>query len=185
MICSCPWENVRDSKLFRRGIGATVVSEGERSVGSGGCGAAATARAPLARFAVRVPRIAWSFTGTGDLTAALLLAESARRPRDFVAVVEGVAASLHAVCLRTRERYAQCEAAVRGGDADAAAALGTDEVEALREEAAAAERAAPGEVAAVVPSWNELRIVASREDLERAPVERFGMRAELLDEVLT
>ena len=170
LVASCPWSEVRASALFAPAL------------------AAAATRPSHARFAVRVPRIAWSFTGTGDLAAALLLAQRGAHAGDLVLAVENVAAALLAVCLRTRARYRLCEAALRG-DAGAAAAFRADGVEALRAEADASERAAAeAGVAAAAPvaAWNELQVVASRGDIEApdAARRRFGLRAELLEEAL-
>jgi hypothetical protein len=170
LVASCPWSEVRASALFAPAL------------------AAAAPRPSHARFAVRVPRIAWSFTGTGDLAAALLLVQRGAHAGDLVLAVENVAAALLAVCLRTRARYRLCEAALRG-DAGAAAAFGADGVEALRAEADASERAAAeAGVAAAAPvaAWNELQVVASRGDIEApdAARRRFGLRAELLEEAL-
>ena len=157
LIASCPREDVRNSRAL-----------GGCSDAGGDCG--------LVRFAVRVPRIAWSFTGTGDLAAALLIIERDRNPGDLVAAVEGVAAALHSVCLRTHAHYLACEAAARSGSGDA------DAVAALRDAAATVAAAAPG---TQVAAFNELQVVASREDFEQPPRGRYpGMLAEPLANVL-
>lgn len=54
-------------------------------------------------FSVQVPKIDSKFTGTGDLTAALLLARAAEFPDDMPRAVCIVMASLHVVCKATAE----------------------------------------------------------------------------------
>jgi pyridoxine kinase len=54
-----------------------------------------------ARFALRVPRLAGYFTGTGDLTAALLLARTAEAPGRLAAAAEMAVAGVQAVLRRT------------------------------------------------------------------------------------
>lgn len=54
-------------------------------------------------FSVQVPKIDAKFTGTGDLTAALLLARAAEFPDDMPRAVRAVMASLHVVCKATAE----------------------------------------------------------------------------------
>lgn len=51
-----------------------------------------------ARFSLGIPRLPIHFTGTGDLTAALLLAWSHRLPGRFASVVEHAIASVQGVC---------------------------------------------------------------------------------------
>lgn len=99
LIASCPWEAVRDE--WERGIFAGV----DRSASA------------KARFAVEIPRMDADFTGTGDLTAALLLAHSHARRGSLVAAVEMALATVQAVCARTlvhRDVCAQAAAAQLG-----------------------------------------------------------------------
>lgn len=81
LIASTPWSRVED----RRDLWAAD----EFGVG------------PHARFGITIPKIPSKFTGTGDLTAALLLAFATAHPRDLPSVCERVLGALRAVCLRT------------------------------------------------------------------------------------
>ena len=56
-----------------------------------------------ARFAVTIPKIDAHFTGTGDLTAALILAWSASMSHAMPTVCRRMVAALRAVCLHTQE----------------------------------------------------------------------------------
>lgn len=56
----------------------------------------------FAQFKLTIPKFAFHFTGTGDLTAALLLAWSRKLPHAFVTACENAIASVQAVCARTR-----------------------------------------------------------------------------------
>lgn len=60
--------------------------------------AGARATSSHARFSIEIPRLPIHFTGTGDLTAALLLAWSHRLPHRFASVVEHAIASVQGVC---------------------------------------------------------------------------------------
>jgi len=176
VFASAPWADVADE------CGSVVDAEGGGGFGGGGFGGgfgggggapAGRARlwprgaraAPHARFAVRVPRLAGSFSGAGDVLAALLLAHAGGARRGgLVGAVEAALASTFALCARTARGRAR--AAARGGVAAAAAAAGAD--------AAAAARAAAAASA-------ELRLVESRDDFARPEV-RQGMHAFALNE---
>ena len=67
-------------------------------------------RGPYARFQIDIPQLDFKFTGTGDLTAALLLAWYSKLPTQFATVCERTIASLQAVCGRT---MAMCDGSVR------------------------------------------------------------------------
>lgn len=56
-----------------------------------------------ARFAVSIPRIKAKFTGTGDITTALILAWSHELPRAMPEVCRRMVCALRAVCLRTKD----------------------------------------------------------------------------------
>ena len=60
----------------------------------------------LRQWRLNLPRLPQDFTGTGDLTAALLLAWSHREPEaeDMASVLEKVGASVQAVLQHTRAR---------------------------------------------------------------------------------
>jgi len=57
------------------------------------------------RFRIEIPQLDEMFTGTGDLTAALLLAWTARAPGQLQAATERVVASVQAVLQRTYAAY--------------------------------------------------------------------------------
>ena len=54
-----------------------------------------------ARCGICIPRLPASFTGTGDLTAALLLANSVALPGSFAVAVERSVAAVFSACQRT------------------------------------------------------------------------------------
>ena len=76
----------------------------------------------VARFGVRVPRLKASFTGTGDLTAALLLANSVKFPHSFAVALERSAAGVFGACERTLEAMVRGEVKVGEGKAGRVAA---------------------------------------------------------------
>jgi len=84
LFASVPWDEVCDEE--------TRWPAGARAGGS------------HARFSMEIPRLPIHFTGTGDLTAALLLAWSHRLPRRFASVVEHAIASVQGVCSVTLRR---------------------------------------------------------------------------------
>ena len=55
---------------------------------------AAARGATHVKFTIKLPRLARSFTGTGDLIAALLLAFTLKHPRDFVLATEKATAAV-------------------------------------------------------------------------------------------
>jgi pyridoxine kinase len=58
------------------------------------------------RYVLAVPRVAGSFTGTGDLCAAMVLAWMERHPFELALVLEKVASVLQAVIIRATEGVA-------------------------------------------------------------------------------
>jgi pyridoxine kinase len=79
------------------------------------------------RFRIRVPLFDAPFVGTGDLTAALLLAWTHRRPADLAGATERAIASVHAVVRRTYIAFTAAQAMADDGTGTATAvAMGTD-----------------------------------------------------------
>ena len=124
LLASAPWEDVAGEGQGAAGEAAAVALE---------AGAARRPRAlfsrPAAgasqhcRFALCIPRLPLAFTGTGDLTAALLLANYAAHPGCFVSAVERSVAGVRSACLRTAAALAAAPPGVgasRGARAAAA-----------------------------------------------------------------
>lgn len=65
---------------------------------------------------VRVPRLEREFSGTGDLTTALVLAWHHAHPTDFAQAVAKVVATLQAVIARTDAHARALEAAAASAD---------------------------------------------------------------------
>ena len=127
----------------------------------------------------RQPPITLAFlAGTGDLTAALLLAHTARLPGRFVTAVERSVTAVQVACLRTSAHYAVCARVAEGAGrcgahvdgaqeplssaASASAVVNCDDGGSVEGHIlAAVRRAASGAVAAgrVVPAFHELRVV--------------------------
>jgi pyridoxine kinase len=152
MIVSCPFADVSESELF-----------------AGGAGRGARGHA---QFTVLLPRIDGEFSGTGDLTAALLLVERLRRPHDLVAAVESVCAVLLGVCARTLAHFRRCTEAARGEQPEPSLA------------AAASAASAAG--CPSTQAFNELRLAESMKlvaDPAAARVERVDIRAFLLEDL--
>jgi pyridoxine kinase len=104
MLCSCPWEDAEAS--------AALWGSAWRAGGS-----------DFARFAVVIPRIEGSFTGTGDLTASLILAGRQRLgPGRMPAVCERAVQVLQTVCNSTADWAASPAGAASRVRAEAAVA---------------------------------------------------------------
>lgn len=172
-IASCPWDMVAEA------AGSVFSAVADRSAHS------------HAAFAVPIPKLDSVFTGSGDLTAALLLAHATDKPGNLCSAVEHALASVRAVCLRTMAKYKACTAAAEAATAALVAAEGsTDSAGAgaatpasLSPVDAAAARmllrsaaSASGQMKGVVPAFNELALVQSAHDILH-PVIPEGMRA--------
>lgn len=182
-------------------------AEDAASAAAGGAGAGSSpAASPRshARFAIRIPKLRSVFTGSGDLTAALLLAHADAHPHSLVTACEKTIATVAAVCKRTMAHYAACTAALEAERASAAAAAAADAGAApassgdASADAGAAATAAEsdaggatswlslaaastsGQMGSVIPAFNELRIVQSKGDIESAP-DSATYRATALD----
>jgi hypothetical protein len=138
---------------------------------SGAGAAAEAAPSQFARFSITIPKLHSVFTGSGDLTAALLLAHATETPRALASACEKTIATVQAVCRRTMAHYHDCTAALEAerakvidpagaacataaGDAGAGAAgssEGTAAAAAVRDAAAAAKASAEH-----APSWLSL-----------------------------
>ena len=152
MIVSCPFADVSESELF---------------AGGAGCGASGHAQ-----FVVLLPRVDGEFSGTGDLTAALLLVERLRRPHDLVAAVEGVCAVLLGVCARTLAHFRKCSDEVRSAQPEPSLA--------------AAAAAAAGAGCPSTQAFNELRLAESMRliaDPAAERAERRDVRAFILNDL--
>ena len=135
-------------------------------------------RGEHAVFTITVPHLPFSFTGTGDLTAALLLAQAHAHPRNFVAACEAVVLSLQVVCANTVARYTRLTAEAEvaraaiaeageggaGGPAEEAAAKVGMSLGRARALVAAADRAGK---AGPPPAFVELALVDEPEALVR------------------
>ena len=134
LLGSCAWEDASDD----RGVWP------EGAFGT---------RGPRARFAVTIPRLRGRFTGTGDLTAALLLAHTADRRGGLPSACFKTVLTLQAVCKETI-RWAESPPGRRRAEEAAAAA-------------AAAIESGDGPKARVPPP--ELRLVAARASVSEPP----------------
>jgi len=111
LVGSAPWEDV-EGELG--GGGAATAAGGRAPLWPAGRGAA-----PHARFGIKIPRLPASFTGTGDLTAALLLAHGGggggsggSAPPSLAVACELAVAAVFAACELT---MAMAEGAAPGG----------------------------------------------------------------------
>ena len=145
LIASCPWDAVTDDvdNGFFTGVDRTAF--------------------PRARFCVEIPRLRADFTGTGDMTAALLLAHSHAHPRSLVTAVEKTIATVQAVCKRTIEQRDSRLAAVQAESEGKAA---KSWLSSAWESTPAADRASGD-----VPAFAELCLIQSRGDIEAPPLE--------------
>jgi pyridoxine kinase len=90
----------------------TMLASRRRGGGGGGGGGAGVL---LEQYRMSFPRIHGHYTGTGDLTAALLLAYSSRFPDDLPMALRCAGASMQAVLLRTlRDAVPDAAAAAAG-----------------------------------------------------------------------
>jgi pyridoxine kinase len=111
LLVSCPWDEVAETAgrptLFGGDSGSSSSSSSPAADS-----ASASARPSHARFGLSIPRLPSSFTGTGDLVAALLLLHSTLHPRDMPLACEKTVATVHAVCRRTMAYNEAARAAV-------------------------------------------------------------------------
>lgn len=136
---------------------------------------------------VSFPKLDSVFTGSGDLTAALLLAHSHALPHDLTSACERALASVQAVCRATRDYYAACvdrlrmsasaepSATAPAGSASAASSdtSGTGSTPSATPRSAwmaTAAASSSGQMGSVIPVFNELRLIQSRDVLERPPL---------------
>jgi pyridoxine kinase len=164
LLASCPLSRVRaeSSPDIRRAVEeAQAAPEGDP-------------RRDRIRFSVSIPLLDSVFTGTGDLTSALLLAHMDANPAAFATAVERAIATVQAVCKRTMAHYAVCTHLLASAPADDSSAGTTTTSDRLR--AAASSRS--GQMGAVVPVFNELQLVQSKRDIENPPhVDAFRAKA--------
>lgn len=188
--------------------GATSAAATSAAAGpiSGAGAAAEAAPSKFARFSITIPKLHSVFTGSGDLTAALLLAHATETPRALASACEKTIATVQAVCRRTMAHYNDCTVALeaeraKATDAAGASAAGAAGADAAgSSEGAAAAAAVPyaaaakasaehapswlslaagstsGQMGAIIPAFNELRIVQSKRDIE-CPPDTSGFRA--------
>jgi pyridoxine kinase len=117
LLVSCPWDEVADAETAGRpplfgGASGSLSSSSSSSPPPAADSASASARPSHARFGLSIPRLPSSFTGTGDLVAALLLLHSTLHPRDMPLACEKTVATVHAVCRRTMAYNEAARAAV-------------------------------------------------------------------------
>jgi len=174
LLASCPWEEVAD-ECGEGACGGACAAAGA----CGGCGLWAGRAAPVpgshARFCARIPRLPADFTGTGDLTAALLLAHGARAPRSLVAAVRSALSSLASVCADTIAQQGALEARA------AAEAEGRAPASWVAAAAAAAREGDDARAPAAeesTPAFLELSLLASRAAIETPPQPPAWLRIE-------
>lgn len=162
---------------------------------------------PRARFTVTIPRLEGSYTGTGDLTAALLVAQWSKQPGKLCSACVAVIRSVHAVCRRTRsaagsEQKAReqgrnvlraagllpsDEGAAGGSPASAGASHESASQDGASEDAGGAARLAADSkrIALRREPPPELRILESADDLLRPPeVDGVAAAAYVVDSAL-
>jgi pyridoxine kinase len=110
------------------------------------------------RFGIKMPRLDFNFAGTGDLTAALFVIERSRHPQDFVSVLENVATIVYSICKRTLDYTRRCRGEAPGGFIDSASI-----------NAVIAASPSPD----VIAAFGELRLIQSRNDLDRPPRDEY------------
>lgn len=153
LLASAPWEAVEDEW-------ETVFAGVDRVARS------------HAVFRIDIPRIDSTFTGSGDLTAALLLAHTQAAPKALAAACLRTIATVQAVCRRTVAHHDACVAHLAAATSSAAASEGSATL-AL----AGAAASTSGQMGSVSPALNELRLVQSKADIETAPVALAGLSA--------
>ncbi len=166
LLVSCAWEDVQRECAEGRWAG----EEAEASLPVL-AGSSAALRLPAVRrgllfpggrrsssahaaFGILIPKLPASFTGTGDMLAALLLAHCSANPGDMAQATEAAVATVFAVCQRSLAARAAELAAREQAQGEAAQSL------------ASADRVAA----------SELRVVEARLDIE-APELRQDMQA--------
>lgn len=128
-----------------------------------------------ARFSIAIPKLPSVFTGTGDLTAALLLAHMHAHPRGLVTACRKALATVQAVCGRTLKAHDAAVAAIAAAkEGGAGVAPWLD----------AAVTSASGQMGAVSPVLNELRLVASKADIED-PTPLLGEGCDLVPQFIS
>jgi len=133
-----------------------------------------------ARFTITITKLPSVFTGTGDLTSALILAHATTAPKAFAGACEKALTTVQAVCRRTMAHYDACTrelaaakaAVAAGGDTPTTAGGGSGARKWIIDAAASSS----GQMGSVVPVFNELRLVQSKGDIE-APVVPADLRA--------
>jgi pyridoxine kinase len=152
LLVSCPWDEVAETAgrppLFGGASGSSSSSPAADS-------ASASARPSHARFGLSIPRLPSSFTGTGDLVAALLLLHSTLHPRDMPLACEKTVATVHAVCRRTMAYNEAARAAVGlppTSSADESSSFAGEEEEEEGAGRSSASAGGPGEGAAATAS---------------------------------
>jgi hypothetical protein len=149
-----------------------VAGAADATASSGSAASGAAAKSHV-QFAIPIPKLPTVFTGTGDLTAALLLAHSHECPGAFATACERALATVHAVCRRTMARYDAAAAAL--------AAAGSSASDAVTWLAAAA-KSSSGQMGTVVPVMGELALIASKGDIEHPPTAAHpAIRADSLE----
>ena len=118
----------------------------------------AEARTCTRRFGIKMPRLDFNFAGTGDLTAALFVIERSRHPQDFVSALENVATIVYSVCKRTLDYTKRC----RG---ESSGFIDLASIKAIS--------AASPNPDIPVAAFGELRLIQSRNDLDRPPRDEF------------
>lgn len=135
---------------------------------------------------VSFPKLDSVFTGSGDLTAALLLAHSHALPHNLTSACERTLASVQAVCRATRDYYSACLDRLRAtattvpsavASASSAGASSSDKsvpVPTTRDASrdawmVTAAASSSGQMGSVIPVFNELRLIQNREVLEHPP----------------
>jgi len=139
VLASTPWKNVSHECGASGDVstGIAVEAGGRRrqplfpSMNGGGALPPEGGEVGFARFALRVPLLRAAFTGTGDLTAALLLANSTRFPQSFAMALESTIASVYATARRTLDFMSAAEVKVGDGASARVAACELRVVESL------------------------------------------------------
>jgi hypothetical protein len=137
------------------------------------------ASSPRARFTISIPRLPSVFTGSGDLTAALLLAHSSALPRALATACERTMATVQAVCRRTMEYYSGVAAELEAVKAAVTAGGAGATIAPAHAALMAAAASSSGQMGGVIPCFNELRLVQSKADIE-APAVPPSLRAAAL-----
>mmetsp|Transcript_23168 Transcript_23168/g.38123 ORF Transcript_23168/g.38123 Transcript_23168/m.38123 type:complete len:297 (+) Transcript_23168:175-1065(+) len=93
--------------LHRKGVVAVIITSldiaGPESILLFASVPVSSSPVGLIKFKIKIPRLKTSFSGTGDLIAALLLAHSYRNPQDWIHSCELVVGTIQAVLRKTEE----------------------------------------------------------------------------------